>query len=281
MKKHSNSKMLEGMEALRQVASTSLFIQNEKVNSDIMVPTIREHIIAKDTPMELKRVDEEITVFSLSDTEDNGILVKLANETPSTSQSKPSNKINDNNNTNSMGVSFPMKPIMPEKQNHQSELSSSQSSQNQPRTSKLSRTRAPVNQQKSKTEPDLGLMTLDTLQLSKPNEISSSSKANITLSLAPAIASSSFAQFNSNNENPFKSTSMSTNISQSIPLKTIIQDGSAKFTTVQPATVTATTITTTTMAATVTATNIPSAISKNITSSFEPELVLSPAKLGQ
>lgn len=264
--------MLEGMEALRQMASTSLFIQNEKVNSDSMVPTIREHIIAKDTPMELKRVDEEITVFSLSDTEDNDILVKLANETPSTSQSKPSHKINDNNSTNSMGVSFPMKPIQPEKQNHQSEpsSSSSQSSHQQSRTSKLSRTRAPVNQQKSKPEPDLGLMTIDTLQLSKPNEMCSSSKANTTLSLAPAIASSSFAQFNSNTENPFKSTSMSTNSSQSIPLKPIIQDGSAKFTTVQPAT----TITTT-------ATNIPSAISKNITSSFEPELVLSPAKLGQ
>lgn len=278
MKKHTNSKMLEGMEALRQMTSTSLFIQNEKVNSDSMVPTIREHIIAKDTPMELKRVDEEITVFSLSDTEDNDILVKLANETPTTSQSQPSHKINDNNCTNNMSVSFPMKSIQPEEQNQQSESSSSGSSNQQPRTSKLSRTRAPVNQQKSKPEPDLALMTLDTLQLSKPNEMSRSSKANTTLSLAPAAASSSSAQFNTNNENPFKSISMSmsTNSNQSIQLKPIIQDGSAKFTTVQPATKTITT-----MASTVTATNIPSAISKNIISSFEPELVLSPAKLGQ
>lgn len=34
MKKHPNSKMIEGMEALRSIAATSMFLQNEKTNTN-------------------------------------------------------------------------------------------------------------------------------------------------------------------------------------------------------------------------------------------------------
>lgn len=279
MKKHPNSKMIEGMEALRQMASTSLFLQNEKNNSNSTVPTIQEHGIL-DPPLEMRKIEDDMEVFSLSDAEDdNDVLVKLGNETPSTSQMK-SNQQNRNNIGGGGGVSFLMKPIQPERDYSSPSSSSSQQHQQQlqqqqqhPRSSKLSRTRAPVNQQKSKDPEcttEISLMTLDTIHTTKPNDTSSSTYASTTLSLAPSsIASSSYnTQLNNNSTdaNPFRQATTGPSItSQSIPLKPIIQDGSTKLTIVQP----------------MATTSVTSAYSSNITSSFEPELVLSPAKLGQ
>lgn len=278
MKKHPNSKMIEGMEALRQMASTSLFLQNEKNNCNNMVSTIQEDGNS-DRPLEMKRIeddDDDIDVFNLSDSEDNDVLVKLGTEIPSTSQLKSIQKTSENSNNISGGsggggggVSFLMKPIQLERPiQSQSSSSSASSSQQQARISKLSRTRAPVNQQKSK-EPECttetSLMTLDASQVTKSNEIPSSTYASTTISLAPSVPSPSFTQFNSNGGNPFRETTSVATTSQSIPLKPIIQDGSTKLTIVQPAN----------------ASNVTSANSSNITSSFEPELVLSPAKLGQ
>ncbi|XP_055852974.1 uncharacterized protein LOC129916825 [Episyrphus balteatus] len=70
--KRSNSKMLnEGMEALRQIATTSLFMQNEqKPSMNRVVPIIKEPEKTVEAPLEMKKL-ETTNVCEISDDEEN------------------------------------------------------------------------------------------------------------------------------------------------------------------------------------------------------------------
>ncbi|XP_055546040.1 uncharacterized protein LOC129730604 isoform X3 [Wyeomyia smithii] len=73
------TKTYEGVEALRQIATTSLFLQNEqKVSSNRIVPIIKEPDKTEEPPLELKKISSlkadtlsVIDIVSLSDGEDN------------------------------------------------------------------------------------------------------------------------------------------------------------------------------------------------------------------
>uniref|UniRef100_A0A182QP36 Uncharacterized protein n=1 Tax=Anopheles farauti TaxID=69004 RepID=A0A182QP36_9DIPT len=69
------TKTYEGVEALRQIATTSLFLQNEqKVSSNRIVPIIKEPEKLEEPPLELKKIDgarrDEAAIVSISDGED-------------------------------------------------------------------------------------------------------------------------------------------------------------------------------------------------------------------
>ncbi|XP_055922098.1 uncharacterized protein LOC129953198 [Eupeodes corollae] len=70
--KRSNSKMLnEGMEALRQIATTSLFMQNEqKLSMNRVVPIIKEPEKIVEAPLEMKKLDTT-NVCEISEDEEN------------------------------------------------------------------------------------------------------------------------------------------------------------------------------------------------------------------
>ncbi|XP_058447523.1 uncharacterized protein LOC131427945 isoform X2 [Malaya genurostris] len=72
------TKTYEGVEALRQIATTSLFLQNEqKVSSNRIVPIIKEPERLEEPPLELKKIDtvkdalSVIDIVSISDGEDD------------------------------------------------------------------------------------------------------------------------------------------------------------------------------------------------------------------
>ncbi|KFB46140.1 AGAP008919-PA-like protein [Anopheles sinensis] len=69
------TKTYEGVEALRQIATTSLFLQNEqKVSSNRIVPIIKEPEKLEEPPLELKKIDsrrDEAAIVSISDGEDD------------------------------------------------------------------------------------------------------------------------------------------------------------------------------------------------------------------
>ncbi|KAL1404126.1 hypothetical protein pipiens_005454 [Culex pipiens pipiens] len=73
------TKTYEGVEALRQIATTSLFLQNEqKVSSNRIVPIIKEPEKVEEPPLELKKIDplkadtlSVIDIVSISDGEDD------------------------------------------------------------------------------------------------------------------------------------------------------------------------------------------------------------------
>uniref|UniRef100_A0AAG5DIH6 Uncharacterized protein n=1 Tax=Anopheles atroparvus TaxID=41427 RepID=A0AAG5DIH6_ANOAO len=69
------TKTYEGVEALRQIATTSLFLQNEqKVSSNRIVPIIKEPEKLEEPPLELKKIDprrNEAAIVSISDGEDD------------------------------------------------------------------------------------------------------------------------------------------------------------------------------------------------------------------
>ncbi|XP_058055545.1 uncharacterized protein LOC131206957 [Anopheles bellator] len=69
------AKTYEGVEALRQIATTSLFLQNEqKVSSNRIVPIIKEPEKLEEPPLELKRIDgrrDDASIVSISDGEDD------------------------------------------------------------------------------------------------------------------------------------------------------------------------------------------------------------------
>ncbi|KAH8274100.1 hypothetical protein KR044_010382 [Drosophila immigrans] len=87
--KRSQSKMLnEGMEALRQIATTSLFMQNEqKTAINRVVPIINEpetmdHMGA-DAPLEMKKLQKALNMCEMSD-EEQEIALQLAKRTATT-----------------------------------------------------------------------------------------------------------------------------------------------------------------------------------------------------
>ncbi|XP_031632361.1 uncharacterized protein LOC116346449 isoform X2 [Contarinia nasturtii] len=123
MKTHPNSKMNEGMETLRQIATTSLFLQSEKNNfsSANIAPSLE------------KKVDD-LEVVSVSDEEDIGTLVNIKN-----GFEKNTSKIREHTACSILDTaiktpdtSFILEPVREE----------------QLKPNKLSRFRAPLNQQK-------------------------------------------------------------------------------------------------------------------------------------
>lgn len=222
--------------------------------------------------MEMKTIEEKLEVLSISnDSSDNDVLVKLVNDIR-TNETNNSNKMDSilDSQAQNISISIPLNAIQKDKQTLQ---------YYQQRPNKLSRSRPSANQQKPKTSnstTEISLMSLDTPTLktqesnsSKANQ-SNSSYANTTLTLAQSIPSTSYAQDSSSNGNTtsFKSilqnpprqtaTPSTSQINSKIDsTKSTIQDGTTKVTVVQPSTV------------------------NSNTNSFEPELVLSPSKLGQ
>lgn len=309
MKQHPNSKMNEGMEALRQIATTSLFLQNEKANDTNnqkrVVPTIREpkmdsgtifvvfqinqnlifafFCIFLDEPFEMKKIEDEIEICNISDGEDDNALVKLSKYDIKPNEPSTSLRIN--------GINPTMMPSTSSTATTSKSTSIPLHQQQQQKSNKLSRSRAPINQQKPKDSDlmETSLMILDASPL-KPTAVhqpstspkatsaqsGSKAQATTTISLGNSssiAASSSSTSYPYSNNHAIPSTSglqQYYRSPQSImadthpfggiiePMKPFIQDGSTNLTLVQPATTAA-----------------------HSSSSFEPELVLSPAKLGQ
>lgn len=230
--------------------------------------------------MEMKTIEEKLEVQSISNDSDNDVLVKLDNRMNETSTKNNFNKTDSilDLQTRNISISIPLNAIQKDKQTSQ---------YHQQRPNKLSRSRPSANQQKMKTSnstTEISLMSLDTpaLKLQESNSSkaiqSNSSYASTTLTLAQSIPSTSYAQDNSSSGNTtsFKSIlqnpprqkttpstsqneikSSATHTSRIDSTKSTIQDGTTKVTVVQPSTV------------------------NSNTNSFEPELVLSPSKLGQ
>ncbi|XP_052894215.1 uncharacterized protein LOC128301667 [Anopheles moucheti] len=69
------TKTYEGVEALRQIATTSLFLQNEqKVSSNRIVPIIKEPEKLEEPPLELRKIEprrNEAAIVSISDGEED------------------------------------------------------------------------------------------------------------------------------------------------------------------------------------------------------------------
>lgn len=192
-------------------------------------------VILFDIATEAKNDDKLEIVSIISDEEENGAMVKVNNEAhkiPSKKKENSSFSIMDAA-IKSSDTSFVLEPVREE----------------QPRPNKLSRSRAPLNQPKSKDSKMLH-MSLDaspppnsTGNEMSPKEIGA--YASRTLSLVPSHSQS-------------KNDGVSLALNRMDTPKTI-QDGSTKITMVQSAV---------------------TSFAGNV-SSFEPELVLSPAKLGQ
>lgn len=242
----------------------------------------------------MKRIEERLEVISISNDGDDDdrheVLVRLAKDLaadPIASTSKTrataSTSLFDANAHN-QSISIPLKSIQKDKQ------------QQQQRPNKLSRSRPPANQPKTNTSnhTEISLMALDALAL-KPHEsyarrhrdsmpstttpfapsataCSSSSYANTALTLAQSVPSTSYAHAGTNGgtsttpfiaalQNPPRHPAVASTSGQAHAPGSArhIQDGTTKVTAVQPAATSA--------AAT--------------SNSFEPELVLSPANLGQ
>lgn len=231
MKQHPHSKMNEGMETLRQLASTSLFLQSEKNMSSTTAAVKFDMGMGQNGSA---KKEDQLEIVSISDDEECAALVRLNSESykiPAKKKESTPYSIMDAA-VKTSDTSFVLEPVREE----------------QPRPNKLSRSRAPINQPKSKdTNIPLTHMPLD----ASPNGIEMSSKpengayASTTLSLVPSHSQSK----NDGNSLP---------MSRLDPTKTI-QDGSTKITMVQSAV---------------------TSFASNV-SSIEPELVLSPAKLGQ
>lgn len=169
------TKMNQGMETLRQLATTSLFLQSEKTNISNHKPVVRidtENIAIAPTPSN----EDKLEIVSISDDEEIAALLKLntSNET-----SKLSSKQNDATPYSIMDAavkttdtSFVLQPVREE--------------QPQPRPNKLSRSRAPLNQSKSKESKSL-LMSLDT------------SPSTTTTTTATAMMNNNFNSNHNNN----------------------------------------------------------------------------------
>lgn len=292
-KQQSSSKIIEGMEALRQIATTSLFLENEQNNAENnrIVPTIKEpdkgkrirsnaninftfkedlfaFFLATEFPLEMRNLnDPTIEICSISD--DGEFALEL---TTKQMKSEPSN---------SLHIDLGQSSISPEARATSSTAFANTEAQDtsfqlqQQRPSKLLRSRAPVNQSKPKDDDlvliETSLMILDDspLHSSGINQPSTSSRANLPIttnssfmSSNVAVPSTSSGLLNIQYPSYFPSTSSILQPStskfarESAP---VVQDGSAILLMVQPA--------------------IGSAGSTSNTT--EPELVLSPAKLGQ
>ncbi|XP_055305707.1 uncharacterized protein LOC129570210 isoform X2 [Sitodiplosis mosellana] len=206
LKKHPNSKMNEGMETLREIATTSLFLQSEKNNFT--------------SAIDPRKNEEKLEVISISDEEENGALVKLNHNFHGTASILDAA-------IKTPDTSFVLEPVREE----------------QTRPNKLSRSRAPLNQQKCKntSSTKIVLSTMDETSLTSTGHNENDvGYASTTLSLVP-----------------------------SQPLvPSLLVDGNSlalnRMDTIKP-----------------TQASTTQSVVTSFASSFEPELVLSPAKLGQ
>lgn len=294
-KQQSSSKIIEGMEALRQIATTSLFLENEQNNAENnrIVPTIKEpdkgkrfrgnanihftlsnakfdFFLTVEFPLEMRKLnDPNIEICSISD--DDEFALEL---TTKQKKSEPSNSLQIDLGQPSMSLEA-RATSSTAFANTEAQDTSIQLQQQRP--SKLLRSRAPVNQSKPKDDDlvliETSLMILDDSPLHSHgiNQPSTSLRANLPITTNSsftsrniAVPSTSSGLLNLNHQYPsyFPSTSSILQPStskfarESAP---VVQDGSATLLMVQPA--------------------IGSASSTSTTT--EPELVLSPAKLGQ
>lgn len=224
----------------------------------------------------MRKIEDNIEICNISDGEDDDALVKLNNDIKA---NEPSTSLRIN------GINTATMP------SNSSTSTSVPVHQQQQKSNKLSRSRAPINQQKPKDSDlmETSLMILDASPVkpatfylpstsSKPPPPPSNSlNASTTISLGHSSSNASMLSHTYNNNHAIPSTSGLQQYRQSStfadthpfggiiepmkPMKPILQDGSTNLTFVQPANVTA-----------------------HSSSSFEPELVLSPkmlTKLGQ
>ncbi|XP_021701622.1 uncharacterized protein LOC5564192 isoform X1 [Aedes aegypti] len=130
------TKTYEGVEALRQIATTSLFLQNEqKVSSNRIVPIIKEPEKGEEPPLELKKINSlkadtlsVIDIVSISDGEDD------AEDDRSHKHHPQAGKVSDTQVIDLTGEDDHSHPV---------------DSHHQRKDSKLRRQRTSVNQQKS------------------------------------------------------------------------------------------------------------------------------------
>ncbi|XP_058818098.1 uncharacterized protein LOC131681359 isoform X2 [Topomyia yanbarensis] len=147
------TKTYEGVEALRQIATTSLFLQNEqKVSSNRIVPIIKEPERLEEPPLELKKFEtlkealSVIDIVSISDGEDDDDDARSHKHRPH----DPSGKVSD---TQVIDLTV------------EDEQSHSIDSHHQRKDSKLRRQRTSVNQQKPK---DAGVTTESSMSSLSP-----------------------------------------------------------------------------------------------------------------
>ncbi|XP_029715172.2 uncharacterized protein LOC109414353 isoform X2 [Aedes albopictus] len=133
------TKTYEGVEALRQIATTSLFLQNEqKVSSNRIVPIIKEPEKGEEPPLELKKINSlkadtlsVIDIVSISDGEDDAEDDRSHKHHP-----HQAGKVSDTQVIDLTGEDDHSHPV---------------DSHHQRKDSKLRRQRTSVNQQKSDT----------------------------------------------------------------------------------------------------------------------------------
>ncbi|XP_050086543.1 uncharacterized protein LOC126571785 [Anopheles aquasalis] len=137
------AKTYEGVEALRQIATTSLFLQNEqKVSSNRIVPIIKEPEKLEEPPLELKRIDptnrpDNASIVSISDGEDD-------------SHRRPHPTVQHRNDTQVIDLTGEDNEDDAQDQDEQSHSPNSSSGgtiNHQRKDSKLRRQRTSVNQQ--------------------------------------------------------------------------------------------------------------------------------------
>ncbi|XP_058126578.1 uncharacterized protein LOC131281583 [Anopheles ziemanni] len=133
------TKTYEGVEALRQIATTSLFLQNEqKVSSNRIVPIIKEPEKLEEPPLELKKIDsrrDEAAIVSISDGEDDSHRHRAAGQQSSSGAARSDMQVID------LAGEDP-----------DDEHSPSSGSSHQRKDSKLRRQRTSVHQQKPARE---------------------------------------------------------------------------------------------------------------------------------
>uniref|UniRef100_A0A8W7JBQ3 Uncharacterized protein n=1 Tax=Anopheles albimanus TaxID=7167 RepID=A0A8W7JBQ3_ANOAL len=137
------AKTYEGVEALRQIATTSLFLQNEqKVSSNRIVPIIKEPEKLEEPPLELKRIEpasrpDNASIVSISDGEDD------SHRRPHAAQRNDAQVIDLTGEDNDDQ----------DEQSHSPNSSSGGTSNHQRKDSKLRRQRTSVNQQQQQQKP--------------------------------------------------------------------------------------------------------------------------------
>ncbi|XP_049529612.1 uncharacterized protein LOC125948031 isoform X2 [Anopheles darlingi] len=136
------AKTYEGVEALRQIATTSLFLQNEqKVSSNRIVPIIKEPEKLEEPPLELKRIEptgrpDNASIVSISDGEDD-----------SHRRPHPASQRTDTQVIDLTGDDNDDEAQDQDEQSHSPNSSSGGTSSHQRKDSKLRRQRTSVNQQ--------------------------------------------------------------------------------------------------------------------------------------
>ncbi|XP_037958167.1 uncharacterized protein LOC119687770 [Teleopsis dalmanni] len=147
--KRSNSRMLnEGMEALRQIATTSLFMQNEqKHDLNRVVPIINEPISSADAPLEMKKLDTVINEMS----DDEELKYKNIKEVTAINIISEQTEDTFNANTSSVTTNIMLKTRVSDSNTLETSASTG---------SKLNRQRFALNQQHTQIEQSQSLQMI-------------------------------------------------------------------------------------------------------------------------